>query len=85
MPEYGTDLSRALFENDSDIFKAVDKAVRSAIQTWLPVVQVSEVIVGEPGYDGISPVEIKLILPNNILTSLAVTTAIFHSDGSITK
>lgn len=85
LPDYGCDIYHALFENDNNIEQAVNQAVRSAIGSWLPAIQVMEVLVGQPNEDGISNVEIRLKFPDGMLTSLVTSTAIFMADGTIKR
>ena len=92
-PTYGVDLSRAFFENEyvvesgdvRSFSNAVDQAVRSAAQKWIPDITINDVIVSNPAQDGASQVEILITVPGNITTSLNTTTAIFYNDGTITR
>lgn len=81
--DYGTNLVRALFENDNDFPLAVDQAIRQAVERWIPEISINQINVSAPGIDGNAEVEIVVELPNSLLTSLNVSTAIFNVDGSI--
>lgn len=85
LPEYGTDLSHALFESDRFLEKEVVDAVNASVSRWIPDVIVEDVKVGLPGDNGIADVEITLRLPNDTLTAVQTNTAIFYADGTITK
>ena len=92
-PTYGVDLSRAFFENEyivdsgnvTTFTKAVTEAIRNSVQTWLPDITIDDVIVENPGLNGIASLEILITVPGSISTSLNTTTAIFGNDGTITR
>lgn len=92
-PTYGIDLSRAFFENEyiveagsvTTFKKAITEAITSAVQTWIPDINIDEVIVNNPGIDGIANLEVLITVPGSISTSLNTTTAIFGNDGTIVR
>ena len=69
----------------STFTKAVTDAIRNATQTWLPDITIDNVIVGNPGFNGVASLEILITVPGSISTSLNTTTAIFGNDGTITR
>lgn len=83
--DYGTDIGTALFENDNDIVLATSSAIREAIQNWLPEVKISNITVSEPNEDGVADIQLDLIFPNQVSSSLNITTAIFSYDGTVTR
>jgi len=93
LPAYGVDLSRAFFENEyisesgnvTSYAKSVEQAIREATQKWLPDITVNQVLVGNPGQDGQASIEILITVPGSVTTSLNTTTAIFYTDGTITR
>jgi phage baseplate assembly protein W len=84
LPEYGTDVLRALYENDNQLELSINQAVRSAVSVWIPEISVEEIRVDLPDQEGKATVTILIELPNSTLTTLTVSTAIFNVDGTIT-
>lgn len=84
LPEYGTDVLRALYENDNQLEISINQAVRSAVAVWIPEISIEEINVTLPDQEGKATVTILIQLPNSILTTLTVSTAIFNVDGTIT-
>jgi len=92
-PTYGIDLQRFLFENDSihigglnnSLGKSIDAAIRSAVNIWMPDISVEAINYGAPNFDGIATVSILIRLPNDLTTSLDITTAVFLNTGTVTK
>lgn len=83
LPEYGTDVLRALYENDNQLEFSINQAVRSAVNVWLPEISIEEINVSLPDEEGSAEVEILVKLPNSTITTLSVSTAIFNIDGTI--
>ena len=84
LPEYGTDVLRALYENDNQLEISINQAVRSAVAVWIPEISIEEISVTLPDQEGKATVTILIQLPNSTLTTLTVSTAIFNVDGTIT-
>lgn len=84
LPEYGTDVLQALYENGNNLETSISQAVRKAVSVWMPEISVEQVLVSLPDQDGIAEVEIVIKLPNDLLTTLSISTAIFNIDGTIT-
>lgn len=84
LPEYGTDVLRALYENDNQLELSINQAVRSAVAVWIPEISIEEITVDLPDQEGKATVTILIQLPNSTLTTLTVSTAIFNVDGTIT-
>ena len=82
---YGTDLNKALFENDNDLSIAVQSAINEAISIWIPEISVESIEVGSPDLDGASSVTVSLRFPDNTASSLYLNTATFSYDGTITR
>lgn len=85
LPQYGVDWSTAIFENDGDSTGAITQAITLAVSKWIPEVSISSIEIGNASPDGIKDVTIGLILPDNSLYTLAVNTALFNYDGTITR
>jgi phage baseplate assembly protein W len=84
MPDYGVDWSGALFENDNEARVAIPIAIRGAVAKWIPEVQVSKVNVNFDELEGIENVTLELLLPDDIVTTLNISTATFNMDGTVT-
>jgi phage baseplate assembly protein W len=84
-PTYGTDVSRAMFENQSDAKKAIDQAIRTAISTWIPEVDVDSVIVKTFDDSGRVSVEVNIILPDFTSTTVNVLSTTLNPNGSTTR
>lgn len=84
-PTYGTDVSRAMFENQGDAKKAIDQAVRSAISTWIPEVEISEVNVYSADDSGKIGVEVNVVLPDFTSTSINILSTTLNPDATTTR
>jgi hypothetical protein len=82
---YGTDLMTALFENDNNLEAAINQAVTQAVARWIPSIEISQISVGAVNQDGEAPVVISVVLPNNTLTSVTLSTSTFGANGTITR
>lgn len=84
VPEYGIDWGVALFETENNAKAAIPAAIRAAIARWIPDVQVYNITMQDQ-QDGIEYVNIQLVLPDNTLTTLPVSTATFNIDGTVIR
>ncbi len=84
LPAYGTDVLRALYENDNQLSSSISQAVRQAVGIWIPEISIQSIEVGLPDESGEASVNILIKLPNSLLTTLSVSTAVFNLDGTIT-
>lgn len=84
-PTYGTDVARAMFENQTDAKKAIDQAIRKAISTWIPEVDVDSVNVTTFDNSGKVGVEVNIILPDFTSTTVNVLSTTLNPDGSTTR
>lgn len=82
LPEYGTDLGRALFENEDNFRVAVKVAILTAVTTWLPELKIQNVDI-DPLAEGYVNLRITVELPNAKITSVTVNSAIFGANGQI--
>lgn len=82
---YGTDIGTALFENEGDIVAATSSAIQEALKNWLPEVTIGSIVVSTPNEEGIADIQLSLIFPNKVSSTLNITTAIFSYDGTITR
>lgn len=84
-PTYGTDVARAMFENQTDAKKAIDQAIRKAISTWIPEVDVDSVNVTTFDNSGKVGVEVNIILPDFTSTTINVLSTTLNPNGSTTR
>jgi phage baseplate assembly protein W len=84
-PTYGTDVARAMFENQNDAKKAIDQAIRSAISTWIPEVEVDAVTVNTFDDSGKVGVTVNVVLPDFTSTTVNVLSTTLNPDGSTTR
>jgi len=84
MPDYGVDWSGALFENDNEARVAIPIAIRGAVAKWIPEVQVSKVNINFDELEGTENVTLELLLPDDTVTTLNISTATFNMDGTVT-
>lgn len=85
LPEYGTDIATALFENDNDFVAAVRAAITTAVARWIPAITISSLEISTPDFDGYSSIILGIELPNDTTTSITVNSAIFGADGSVSR
>lgn len=84
-PGYGTDLAKALFENQDKAEAAIKNAISSAISAWIPEISIQQINVLGENSDGKMTVEILLVFPDFTSESLTVSTATLNPNGSITR
>ena len=84
LTSYGTDLMRALFENENVLDTAIKQAVNTAVTVWLPEIKISNISTVLPEYGGQAQVTITVILPDSTIKTLDVSSALFSSDGTVT-
>lgn len=85
LQDYGTDLMRALFENENNLENAVNQAVKEAVSRWIPQMSIEKITVGTVDQEGHADVVISVVLPNDTIASVNISTATFGADGSITR
>ena len=85
LPEYGTDVFNALFENDNKVDVAIRSAIFSAVKIWIPEISIKKVDIGLPDQNGISSVFVEIMLPNSTITSINISSALIYSDGTVEK
>lgn len=84
LPEYGIDWSGALFENDNNARVAIPIAIREAVSTWIPEVEVTDVDIKFDPLAGLEYVTLGVALPDNTFTTMSINTATFNMDGTVT-
>lgn len=82
LPDYGTDVGAALFENDNDFPAAIEVAITNAIARWMPDVSLANIEISELNTGQVN-VSVTILLPNGQSTSLTVNSAVFNADGTI--
>ncbi|CAB4152653.1 GpW/Gp25/anti-adapter protein IraD [uncultured Caudovirales phage] len=82
MPNYGTDLVRAMYESGQIYSDAVKEAITRAVSKFLPALSIVSVKVGEVDYTGTSVVEIMVSFPDGTIDTVAVNSKTLSSDGT---
>ena len=80
---YGTDFSKALFENENQFGPAVKAAVTTAIKTWMTDVNLVSIEVGAIGDDGVAELHITIQLPDGELMDGTIKSSIFNINGTV--
>ena len=80
-PTYGTNLAKAMFENQDDAASAIRSAIKSAISSWIPEVQIDSIEIIGVQEDG----RMLVILPDYTLTSLSVSSVTLTPTGNVTR
>lgn len=84
-PTYGTNLAKAMFENQDDAAAAIRSAIKSAISRWIPEVQIDSIEIVGVQEDGRMLVTLIVILPDYTLTSLSVSSVTLTPTGNVTR
>lgn len=82
-PDYGTDIAKALFENENDFYVAVRVAITDAVARYLPELRISALTLEEVNSDGYANIGITVELPNDRLGSVSISSAVFGANGLI--
>lgn len=82
LPDYGTDVGAAMFENDNDFPTAVKTAIHNAVGRWMPDISVLSIDLDTLN-NGQVNVSVVIELPNSQVTTLTVNSAVLNADGSI--
>jgi phage baseplate assembly protein W len=84
-PTYGTDVAKAMFENQGDAKKSIEQAIRSAIATWIPEIEVSGVRITAFDENGKVGVEVNVVLPDYTSTTVNILNTTLNPDASTTR
>jgi phage baseplate assembly protein W len=84
-PTYGTNVAKAMFENQTDAKTAIDAAIRSAIGTWIPEVDVEAINISSFDPNGAVGVEVNVSLPDFTSTSINVLSTTLNPDATTTR
>jgi phage baseplate assembly protein W len=84
-PTYGTNIATAMFENQGDIDKAINDAIRSAISKWLPELTVNAINVIGFLDTGAVTIELNVTLPDFIEDSITVVSTTLNPDATTTR
>ena len=84
-PTYGTNLAKAMFENQDNAAKAIEAAIRTSIGLWIPEVEIQTINIQGVQEDGKMLVELMLILPDYTLASLSVSSVTLTPTGTVTR
>ena len=84
-PTYGTNVAKAMFENQTDAATAIDAAIRSAIEIWIPEVNVETIKVSSFDPNGAVGVEVNVSLPDFTSTSVNILSTTLNPDATTTR
>jgi phage baseplate assembly protein W len=84
-PTYGTDVAKAMFENQGNAKKSIDQAIRSAIAQWIPEVEIANVNVTLFDESGRVGVEVNVVLPDFTSTTVNILSTTLNPDASTTR
>lgn len=84
-PTYGTDISRALFENQGSVNPAIRTAITSAMSQWIPEVSVDEIIISGIEENGQVLVSLNVTLPDYSSMSMKVFSSTLNPDSTLTR
>jgi phage baseplate assembly protein W len=78
---YGTNLARAMYETYNRSEVAIREAIERAIGIFLPEIELESFSITEPNDQGISNVDLSVILPDSTIQSISINTGYFSSNG----
>ena len=84
-PTYGTDVAKAMFENQGNAKNAINQAIRSAIAQWIPEVEIANVNVTLFDESGRVGVEVNVVLPDFTSTTVNILSTTLNPDASTTR
>jgi phage baseplate assembly protein W len=84
-PTYGTNIATAMFENQGNVEKAINDAIRSAISTWIPDLTVNNIFIKGFLDTGAVTVELNVTLPDFIEDSITVVSTTLNPDATTTR
>jgi len=83
MPDYGTDIARALYESGQIYSDSIKEAVVRAGAKFLPALSIVSVKVGEVDSTGTSVVEILVSFPDGTVNTVALNSKNILNDGTV--
>jgi phage baseplate assembly protein W len=84
-PTYGTNIATAMFENQGNVEKAINDAVRSAISKWIPELTVNNIFLKGFLDTGAVTVELNVSLPDFVEDNITVVTTTLNPDATTTR
>jgi len=84
-PTYGTDIARAMFENQGTVDAAIKTAVMSAMDKWIPEVTIDNILISGVNEDGQVQVVLLVTLPDYSSAEVKVFSATLNPDSTITR
>jgi phage baseplate assembly protein W len=84
-PTYGTNIATAMFENQGNLEKAINDAIRSAISKWIPELTVNNIFLKGFLDTGAVTVELNVSLPDFIEDNITVVTTTLNPDATTTR
>jgi phage baseplate assembly protein W len=84
-PTYGTNIATAMFENQGNVEKAINDAIRSAISKWIPELTVNNIFLKGFLDTGAVTVELNVSLPDFVEDNITVVTTTLNPDATTTR
>jgi phage baseplate assembly protein W len=84
-PTYGTNVAIAMFENQGNVEKAINDAIRSAISKWIPNLTVNNINIIGFLDTGAVTVELNVTLPDFIEDSITIVSTTLNPDATTTR
>jgi phage baseplate assembly protein W len=84
-PTYGTNVALAMFENQGNVDKAINDAIRSSISKWIPELTVNNINIVGFLDTGAVTVELNVTLPDFTEDSITVVTTTLNPDATTTR
>jgi phage baseplate assembly protein W len=84
-PTYGTNVAIAMFENQGNVEKAINDAIRSAISKWIPNLTVNDINIVGFLDTGAVTVELNVTLPDFIEDSITIVSTTLNPDATTTR
>jgi phage baseplate assembly protein W len=84
-PSYGTNVAIAMFENQGNVEKAINDAIRSAISKWIPNLTVNNINIIGFLDTGAVTVELNVTLPDFIEESITIVSTTLNPDATTTR
>ena len=69
--------------NENDFKKAVNIAIRGAVQSWIPELTIQKIQVLNISEDGKANVEVSVVLPDFTSTTIRVSSATLNPNGTV--
>lgn len=80
-PNYGTNIHRAMYENADNEVEAIEAAINTAVNRWLPILTVESIEFTEPSISGEAYVNVTVSFPDATTSSVTLSTSNLLQNG----